>query len=287
MQTDLEALDDEAERIVKNMGIPPCPAILTQLLNEMRNEEPDFVKTGRLISRDVGLAAAMLNTVNSSFYGLQTKARSVPQALALLGLRNVAQLVTGLLLRQVFPLAHSAAMEEFWASSSSIAVLTGYLVRSKVKGVNFDDAYTFALFRDCGIPAMLTALPAYRPPPTRVVAGNITPPTELEYKQHGINHASTGYYLARGWLLPDATCQAVLHHHDFTALRNGGVDIPAASVRLIMLALAAECLFAIHSTGTPCPEWVQNGNFALQQLGITQAELEASVQEIDSSLSVQ
>src|SRR5450759_25639 len=207
MQHDLETLDNEAERIVKNMRIPPCPAILTQLLHEMRNEEPDFAKTGRIISRDVGLAAAMLNTVNSAFYGLHTKARSVPQALALLGLRNVAQLVTGLLLRQVFPLAHSAAMEEFWESSSSIALITAYLVRSKVKGINFDDAYTFALFRDCGIPAMLTAVHAYRPTLTRAGAGNNASPTELENNQYGINHASTGYYLAKSWLLPEATCQ--------------------------------------------------------------------------------
>lgn len=286
MQNDLETLDDEAERIVKNMGIPPCPAILTQLLNEMRNEEPDFAKTGRIISRDVGLSAAMLNTVNSPFYGLHNKARSVPQALALLGLRNVAQLVTGLLLRQVFPLAHSAAMEEFWVSSSSIALVTAYLVRGKVKGINFDDAYTFALFRDCGIPAMLTTFPAYRSPLTQAGAGNDASPTELENKHHGLNHASTGYYLAKSWLLPEATCQAVLHHHDYTALRNGSVDIPAISIRLIMLALAAECLFTMHSTGMPCAEWGQNGDFALQQLGITQAELEASAQEMDSSLSI-
>ena len=69
-------LDHEAERIVKQIGIPPCPAILTQLLQEMRADEPDFKQIGKLIAGDVGLAAALLKLVNSPFYGLATPASS-------------------------------------------------------------------------------------------------------------------------------------------------------------------------------------------------------------------
>ena len=97
MSNELEVLDREAEEIINDIGIPPCPAILTTLMREMREDEPDFVKLGKLIGSDVSLAAAMLKTVNSPFYGLRSKATSVQQAITLLGLRNVAQIVTGLL----------------------------------------------------------------------------------------------------------------------------------------------------------------------------------------------
>ena len=86
METDLEVLDREAGQIVKDIGIPPCPTILTKLMQEMRHDDPDFAKLGKLIGGDVSLAAAMLKTVNSPFYGLRTKATSVPQAIALLKL---------------------------------------------------------------------------------------------------------------------------------------------------------------------------------------------------------
>src|SRR5688572_3920629 len=108
MQSDLETLNREAEGIARSIGIPPCPAILTRLVRETRSDDPDFARLGELIGGDVSLAAAMLKTVNSPFYGLRSKATSIRQALVLMGLRNVTNLVTGLLLRQAFPVSANA-----------------------------------------------------------------------------------------------------------------------------------------------------------------------------------
>ena len=74
---DFEALRQEAERVVRSIQLPPCPAILTKLVREMRLDEPDLKRFDALISSDVGLAAALLKTVNSPFYGLQRKATSI------------------------------------------------------------------------------------------------------------------------------------------------------------------------------------------------------------------
>src|SRR5687768_5242935 len=112
----IEGLDDEVERLVKQLEIPPCPAILTRIVREMNSDDPNLSQVSKWVAEDVGLAAAMLKTVNSPLYGLRNKATSVQQALILLGLRHVAQLVTGLLLRQAFPVAQSAAMERFWST---------------------------------------------------------------------------------------------------------------------------------------------------------------------------
>ena len=283
MQHDLEALYCEAEQIVKNINIPPCPAILTKLLRETREDEPDFDAIGRFISGDVGLAAMMLKTVNSPFYGLRTKATSVPQALALLGLRTAVQLVTSLLLRQAFPVADNEALEEFWDASSNIALITAYLAR-KVNGVDRDDAYTFALFRDCGVPAMMIGFRDY---PTALADATINDTqcvTDLENDRYGTNHALTGYHLAKSWLLPDTTCQAVLAHHDYASLKATPAGIPTPSARLVVLALTAERLFAQQSMGTESPEWRTYGGYALEQLDITQTQFDAYVQEIGNML---
>ncbi len=281
MQHDVEALHREAEQIVKNISIPPCPAVLTKLLHEMREDEPDFAKIGQFLSADVSLAAMMLKTVNSPFYSLRTKASSVPQALAMLGLRNVAQLVTGLLLRQAFPVGDNDAMEEFWDASSNIALIAAYLA-PKIKGVNRDDAYTFALFRDCGIPAMMSGFRNYH---TLLADARIKDAkciTDLENDRYGTNHALTGYHLAKSWLLPDATCEAVHGHHDFESLKAAPPGALTPGARLISLALAAERLFVKQSLGPESAEWRMHGQFALAQLGITQSEFDALAQEIAS-----
>lgn len=129
MEQSVLEIDSEADKIVREIGIPPCPAILTKLLREMREDEPDYNKTSKLISADVGLAAAILKTVNSPFFGLRTKATSVNQALQLMGLCNTVEIVTGLLLRQAYPVGDNAAMDSFWQSSSGIAEVAAQLAR--------------------------------------------------------------------------------------------------------------------------------------------------------------
>ena len=286
MQQELAVLDDKADQIVGEIGIPTCPAILTKLVREMRDDEPDFLKIGRLVSGDVSLAAAMLKTVNSSFYGLPTRAKSVPQALALLGLRNVAQLVTGLLLRQAFAGSDSKGLDEFWESSAGISQIAAWLA-PRIKGINRDDAYTFALFRDCGIPAMMKVFSDYRSSLGRTARAQDDCTIEAENDRYGTDHVAMGHKLATAWLLPDATCDAVLDHHDYESRGNGDADVPPSSARLIALALVAEWLFAMHTSGAPCREWAAGGDFALQQLGFTPEELEALVPEVGPLLASQ
>lgn len=283
MQQDLAVLEQEAQQVVSSIGIPTCPAILTKLVREMREDEPDFAKIGRLIGGDVSLAGAMLKTVNSPFYGLRTKATSVPQALALLGLRNVAQLVTGLLLRQAFAGSDSRAMEEFWESSASISLIAAWLA-PRIKGVNRDDAYTFALFRDCGIPAMMSAFSDYQSALGRTVRADSECSLETENDRYGVDHVKMGHRLATSWLLPDATCEAVLHHHDYSGLMNGEAGIAGSRVKLIALALAAEWLLTMHTSGAKCREWDEAGDFVLEQLGMTQDDLQELVPEVGAVL---
>ena len=80
---DTSTLEREAERVVREVGIPPCPAVLTAVVREMRRDDPDLRKLSELLGSDVGLSSTMLKTVNSSFYGLSTKAGTVQQALSI------------------------------------------------------------------------------------------------------------------------------------------------------------------------------------------------------------
>lgn len=282
---DLETIDQEAERIVKDIGIPPCPTILTKLLKEMREDEPDFARLGKLIGGDVSLAAAMLKTVNSPFFGLPKKATSIQQALALLGLRNVAQLVTGLLLRQAFPVAESDTMERFWETSSGTALVTAHLARA-LKYRDRDEAYTFALFRDCGVALMTRKFRDYGMLMRKMQASAERSVTAIEDQHYTINHARIGYQLAKSWMLPEDTCLAILLHHDYARLQ-GNDDVPVSSRKLVALALAAEWLYNTAATGTACPEWALGSRCALEILGVTEQDLEAQSENVRAALAQQ
>jgi HD-like signal output (HDOD) protein len=276
--------ENEVKQVVNNIGIPACPAVLTKLVREMRGDDPDFRKITGLIGADVGLAAAMLKTVNSPFYGLRTKASSVSQALALLGIRNVDRLVTGLLLRETFAGAASKTMEAFWESSSSIAQLTAWLA-PKLKVVNNEDAYTFSLFRDCGVAALLSTFNEFKPPRYGITAMSAEEMLQGERGQFGMDHAALGARMAKTWMLPETTCDAVLHHHNYDGLMSREIEISDVSVKLISLAMASEWIYTMHVAGKPCMGWDRMGEFALEKLGLEDADLESYVEEAETLIS--
>jgi HD-like signal output (HDOD) protein len=267
----------DAEESLKKIRLPSCPVILTRLLREMRGEDPDFSIVAKLISSDVKLAGEMIKTVNSPFYGLQVKVASIQQALNLIGLRNATQLVTGLLLRDAFAAGATRRMQVYWKSTVRIALLNACLARSLVV-LDRDEAYTFALFRDCGVLAMMANYDRYEP----LLAGAElcgTRATDVEDERHGINHAALGYYLTRNWFLPEHMCEAVLRHHEYDQLPAG---IERSSIEHIALAIAAEWLYLRKLGKTESSQWHEAGPFVLETLGTSERALVEIVETVPS-----
>ena len=267
MSTDKETFDRNADRIVKEIGIPPCPAILTRLLRETRVDEPDFRLVGELVGRDVALASAVLMVTNSSFYGLRVKAASVQQALALLGLTTVTHLVTGLLLRQAFSDAVGPGMERYWKTSMATSLICALLCRETARG-DSGIACTYGLFRDCGMPVMLQKYLIY----TDIMNGSALTPGEpvldVENERYTTNHARVGAQLARNWHLPESLCYAILHHHDVLYADDALARAGAGAVDLVAIGLAAEQIYCC-ATGVAHHEWELAGEWALFELDLS------------------
>ncbi|MEW5892205.1 MAG: HDOD domain-containing protein [Pseudomonadota bacterium] len=280
-----EQLDNQLEATLKEIGIPPRPAILEEISREMRNPDPDFNRVAQLISRDVSLAASFLKTANSPFYGYRHKARSVRDALIMLGLKVAARTVAGVILRHTLPSGPN--MERFWDASDRTAQLSAWLVQKlgEQPDVHSDDAYTYGLFRDCGIPIMLRKFPNY---PAILAEANRDPErpfTEVEEAYLPTNHALVGCLLAQSWWLPEATCLAIRHQHDFVLMRTGLQSLPSASRRLIALAQLAEWLLQRLTGLSATREWDKMGPACLAQLGLQEADLPALLEAAKAFLA--
>lgn len=280
-----DKLDSQLEASLKEIGIPPRPAILEEITREMHNEEPDFNRVAGLISKDVGLAASFLKTANSPFYGFRHKARTVRDALVVLGLNVASRTIAGLILRHVLPGGKS--MERFWDASARTAQLSGWLVQrlGKQPDVQTDDAYTYGLFRDCGIPIMMRKFENY--PKILLEANNDAERsfTEVEEAHLPTNHALVGCLLAQSWWLPEATCLAIRHQHDYVLMRTGLQSLPAASRRLVALAQLAEWLLQNITGMSMTQEWQKMGAACLAQLGLSEDELPGLLEEAKAALA--
>lgn len=154
------SIETELESSLWKIGIPPRPVILERINAEMQKDEPDFNHLASTIAADVALSASLISITNSPYFGFRGRVKSAREALMVLGLNIAGKAIAGIVMRQAFP--KSPHLERFWDASARIARLSGWLAQQVThSALRADDAYTFGLFRDCGIPILLTHTPGY------------------------------------------------------------------------------------------------------------------------------
>jgi HD-like signal output (HDOD) protein len=270
-------VDALLERSIRDIDIPPRPQIIDRIRHEMHRDEPDMFMVGRLISRDVSLAAGLIKTANSPYFGFSLRVRSVNEALMMLGLDAASRAIAAISLHKAFP--DSAHYERFWHASAEIAALSGWLAQHlAVPCVRADDAYTFGLFRDCGIVILLRRFGSYRDILMRANRDGERLFTDHELDTLPTHHAVVGSLLAQNWWLPEVISQAIRNHHDPAMLDRFDSGLPLASRRLVAIAQTAERLVQAATGGSQTREWDKLGPSCLRLLDLDDEALDGLVE---------
>ncbi len=260
-----DVLGAQLERSIRDIGIPPRPTILDRIATEMQKDEPDFRRLTTIISADVSLAAGLIKTANSPYFGTRRRVRSIQEALIVLGLNVASQALAGIILRKVFP--PSPALVRFWDSSARVARISGWLSEAiDRRKLRPEDAYTFGLFRDCGIPILMRRFPDYLQILAEANADRERCFTDVEIARLPTSHAMVGCLLAQSWWLPEELSLAIRHHHSLPALTDA--VLPAQTRRLIATAQLAEHILQRHARLSMTQEWAKLGDACLEILEI-------------------
>ncbi len=221
-------------KLFKNVDIPPLPAVATRLMAICRDEQSTASDVARLISSDLGISAKVLRTVNSPHYGLRHKVTSVQQAIALLGIKQVAALVMAFSVARQLPTKSSAFDHvEFWQSSLQRSIFAQN-VAAMISPGNEAEAFTGALLQDMALPILLGQWSTHYLRVFRL-AGNFGRPLhEVEQEEFSWDHAQAGAWMARNWALPDVlVCCIGLHHTPLHQIvESGFLKTPVAAVAI-------------------------------------------------------
>jgi HD-like signal output (HDOD) protein len=258
---------EHAAKILGGVAIPPRPEALTAVQQESQRPEPDLARLARCIAGDVGLAAAVLKTINSPYYGLSRRIVNVDQAVSLLGLRNIGVLVTGFCLRSNLP---SGSMERFWDSATRQAAIMSYLART-LGCAGRDEAHLYGLFHDCGIPILMQRFPDYKQTLAAANKERERSFTDVEDARHSTNHAVVGALLANNWGLAPELREATRLHHDLTLFSS---QQPPAILNLVALGILAEFIESGYSRLNGGSEWLKLGEAVMTHLMLDEGQLE-------------
>ncbi len=210
MSTDLS--QEQIQKILQGIAIPPQPQVMVDLQMEQLNPNCSITEIARLISQDVGLSGSILKTVNSPFYKHANTITSITQAVNLLGVNSVVNLVNALSIKGALSDDDIIALGRFWDTAMDIA-LTSSIIAKQIGVPNAEEAYTLGLFHNCGIPLLMSRFKHYNEVLADAYKAQVEGVTEVENRMINTNHAVVGYYVGKSWNLPTYLCEAIHDHH--------------------------------------------------------------------------
>lgn len=269
------------DSLVRDLGVPPQPRILSELTSEMRKPEPDSQRIARTVASDVALTAAVLRVANSPAYGLTRRAETLGQALSLLGLRQISVMVTGLVMRKALR-TDGPQLTRFWDVSAKRSWAMATLAR-QLRGVDVDVAQTFGLFCDVGIPLLMQRFPGYGATLQAANTEKLRSFTEVEQDAHQTDHALIGALMARSWGVSQTVTLAIRLHHDYAIFQDP--KVPDSVARLIAMALVADLAIQTFAGLNTSNEWTKGGEKGLGALMLDDQDVEHWVERLTNGFS--
>lgn len=237
----LDSLQGSAARsLVTGMGtLPVGPKVYLRITSLIDQPETSVKEVAEIVEADVALSASVLRFANSSFFALARKLSSVREAVVLMGLEPLRELV---LLSEVFRETDALGVVE---EIQSRCLLRAQLSRLVTEGSAVSHvASEAALLTDVGMLAFASRMPESYGAVWRRFRSGEAPLSVIEQEVFGVTHAEVGAVLLSLWSLPEAIVNAVRWHH---VLPDEGAELDARTATALVTLLDEERL----PTGTP------------------------------------
>ncbi len=203
------------QRLLESPGaLPSIPRVVALALNELDQEAPDLMRVSALLADEPVMTARLLQVANSARYQLSQRIGSVPQALAVLGLTEVREMLMLAAIASAFRRVGDIDMRQFWRYSLNTARLTRQLAHSRSRLLRSSTAspYTVGLVHALGELVMQRGLPQEMTALNQQCSVFAPERAQAEQSRLGYTYAQVGAGFARAWNLPQELTRVVEQH---------------------------------------------------------------------------
>lgn len=209
------------------LALPSIPRVVALALSELDKDEPDLKKISTHLAQDPVLTARLLRVANSAQFQLVTPVGTVIEALSILGLSHVRDMVLTAAVASAFRRIGGVDMQQFWRFSLNTAKLSrrlGHLAIWKVS------PYTVGLVHALGELVMHQGMSEEMAKVNLVSNVFSTERAVIERDLLGFSYGQVGAEFAKSWSLPKFMVE-VLERHD-RPMEGGGLDPTSLIIHL-------------------------------------------------------
>ncbi len=218
--------------LAKVKSFPTMPGAGAKMLALLEEPDTTISEIEDVLRYDPGLTANVLKLANSAYFGVPSKIGSLKQAVILLGLKRLMQLVVASCVSAIMDKSvpgYDLPAGDMWRHSIAVSLAAEALVKGKKK-IDTEDFFTPALLHDVG-KLVLGAFVKEELEAIESIAAQGVPFVVAENMILGTDHAEIGARILAHWNLPADIINAVRWHHD-----PDSSDVSNAQVDVVYLA---------------------------------------------------
>lgn len=212
----------------KIKAFPSMPATGAKMLRMLEDPETTVDEIEDVLRHDPGLTGNVLKLANSAYFGIPAKVASTRQAVLLLGLKKLIQLVIAACVNAVMdkPVpGYHLPSGDLWRHSIAVSIAAEALVKDS-HNVEAEDIFTPALLHDIGKLILGHFVKEKQEDIDKFVQSGV-PYVVAENMVLGTDHAEVGARVLTHWSFPRDVIDAVRWHHepDYPNRSGTAVDI--------------------------------------------------------------
>jgi putative nucleotidyltransferase with HDIG domain len=204
-------MDNYKDLVSSTLELPSPPVVVQRLQEVFSREEISGHDIAQVIETDQSFTARVLRLVNSPFYGFTRRIVSVEEAITMLGINSIKQLILTTSLLNTFKTGkQTSTLTNFWSHSLGVAVIAKHLAFRLDKDTQ-SEVFLGGILHDIGRLFFLKFEPG-RFDQFYVGQESMTG-LDSETAFFGMNHQTIGEMLAHKWNFPKSICAIIGHHH--------------------------------------------------------------------------
>ena len=196
--------------------LKPIPPVATQILALAEDMNSSLSEIADLITHDPAITANVLRMCNSAYFGMRRKVESVNDAITLLGLDYIIDLVLMDSISHNFRYEHDGyglGEGELWRHAVLSSYVVNILTETHGRGIHKHLVFTAALVKDIG-KLILGRFVAFSFEKINIlVRSQGYSFNEAEKEIIGMNHEELGALMGQKWRFSEKLVYMIQHHH--------------------------------------------------------------------------